>query len=304
MGKFFHIRIFKAEVDILFFAAVLSAIIFGYFEIFAISFVSVFLHEMAHIAAARKLKVKISGIKISAFGVCACLSDGYIKSSEKEFLIAFSGPFLSAVLAAFALIFPIPERKWVFDINFFVAAVNLVPALPLDGGRMVRAWLALKIGVIRASHAMLFSGKIIVFTAFPILVYYLFKTKLNFTFVLILAFLIENMFSGQKNIAVITAREILENGRKAESFSKIKAFAADYNSSARLLLKHISYDYYITVQVIKDRRAVGTLTENEVLSGILNFGTDVSFGHILESEMLSQPVRNNACGGNFDCVAD
>lgn len=304
MGKFFQIKISKVKIDIMFFAAVLSAIIFGYVEIFAISFVSVLLHEMAHIAAARRLGVKISGIGISPFGVCACLSDGYIKSSEKEFFIAFSGPFLSAVLAVFALIFPVPKKEWIFEINFFVAAVNLIPALPLDGGRMMRACLAPRFGVIRASRIMLFAERILIFCAVPVLIYALFKTRLNFTFVLILAFLIENMFSGQKNVALITVREILENGKKTANFSKIKSFAADFDSPARLILRHISYDYYITVEVIKNCRKVGTLTESDVLSGILNLGIGSSFGSILEIETLSESERKNACSGNFDCVTN
>lgn len=115
---------------------------------FAIAFyASVLVHELAHTVVALRYKLPVRRIQLQFFGGVSEIE----KESEtpgREFVLAFVGPLLSLVLAG---LFYIPlnyvERGTVPGVllgglmisNLIVAAFNLLPGLPLDGGRMLRA---------------------------------------------------------------------------------------------------------------------------------------------------------------------
>ena len=111
-------------------------------------FISVLLHEFGHAVVARSLKLPISRITLFIFGGVAELK-AEPPSPKVEFLVAIAGPIVSLVLAlAFYLIsqidLPIAIKgvaSYLGFINFIVVLFNLIPAFPLDGGRMFRAFL-------------------------------------------------------------------------------------------------------------------------------------------------------------------
>ncbi len=115
-------------------------------------FACIVLHELGHAAVARAFGIPIRGITLFLFGGVAEI-EGEPKSARDEFLVAIAGPAVSAVLAAgcwlaAAAAGPGPAGlvlATLAAINLTVTVFNLVPAFPLDGGRMLRAvlWAAL-----------------------------------------------------------------------------------------------------------------------------------------------------------------
>ena len=115
-------------------------------------FVSLILHEMAHALMARQYGVPTSGITLFLFGGVAEL-ESEPKDPASEFRIAIVGPLASLVLAAlfwasahFAdnfLQMPVSASVlgYLAIINLMLALFNLLPAFPLDGGRVFRAML-------------------------------------------------------------------------------------------------------------------------------------------------------------------
>jgi PDZ domain-containing secreted protein/Zn-dependent protease/CBS domain-containing protein len=115
-------------------------------------FVSVLLHELGHAFRAMREEMKIDGITLWLFGGVARFS-GSFPSPGAEFRIAAAGPAVSIVLvgvflaasrvadAASAPEVVIAVADYLARINAIVVAFNLVPALPLDGGRILRSWL-------------------------------------------------------------------------------------------------------------------------------------------------------------------
>ncbi|MCX4678375.1 site-2 protease family protein [Streptomyces sp. NBC_01433] len=115
---------------------------------FAIAFyASVLVHELAHTVAALHYKLPVRRIQLQFFGGVSEIE----KESEtpgREFVLAFVGPLLSLVLGGvFYLAMQFVEPGTVPGVllaglmisNLIVAAFNLLPGLPLDGGRMLRA---------------------------------------------------------------------------------------------------------------------------------------------------------------------
>ncbi len=115
-------------------------------------FASVLLHELAHSVVAIRSGLKISGITLFLFGGVSKMTDEP-KSPEIEFRMAVAGPLMSLALAAlfFAGWFALRSAPggavfstvfgWLSFVNGMLAAFNLLPGYPLDGGRVLRAGL-------------------------------------------------------------------------------------------------------------------------------------------------------------------
>ena len=110
----------------------------------------ILLHELGHAIVARARGMSIRGITLFLFGGVAELG-GEPPSAATEFLMAIAGPAVSVVLAiVFALLAIFgAEVGWPYaviavlgylaSINALVLAFNLIPAFPLDGGRVLRS---------------------------------------------------------------------------------------------------------------------------------------------------------------------
>jgi Zn-dependent protease len=120
-----------------------------------VAFASVVLHELGHATVARRLGVRIGGIDLHFFGGAAQMIDTP-RSARDEMLIAAAGPAVSLALAAVGLglggALALPFLAMVGWINLVLGLFNLVPALPMDGGRILRAALSLRLGYVRATH--------------------------------------------------------------------------------------------------------------------------------------------------------
>lgn len=115
-------------------------------------FTSIILHELAHSVVGRHLGMEIHGITLFAFGGAAELGEEP-KTPRVEFLMAIAGPAMSvvlaglfyglgALLAGLGLSAPIVAvNAYLVTINLILAAFNMLPAFPLDGGRVLRAVL-------------------------------------------------------------------------------------------------------------------------------------------------------------------
>lgn len=112
-------------------------------------FGSVVLHELGHSVIAQRYHIAVRRITLFIFGGVAEISSEP-PSAAAEFWIAIAGPIVSFALAGtFALIEPLVRSqeqifalaKYLAYINATVAAFNLIPGFPLDGGRVFRAIL-------------------------------------------------------------------------------------------------------------------------------------------------------------------
>jgi Zn-dependent protease len=121
-----------------------------------LAFGSVLLHELGHSIVARKLGVPISGIELSFFGGAAKMMD-LPRTANHEIQIAAAGPAVSLALAGLGFglgaIAASPLLALIGWINLIIAAFNLLPALPMDGGRILRALLTRKMTYVAATDA-------------------------------------------------------------------------------------------------------------------------------------------------------
>lgn len=117
-------------------------------------FACIVLHELGHAVQARRERVEIVGITLWMLGGVAKMGSR-IEKAGSELRIAIGGPLVSLVLglgfAGAAALLPLPEPvdavcAWLGYVNLVLLVFNLVPAFPLDGGRVLLASLWLRSG--------------------------------------------------------------------------------------------------------------------------------------------------------------
>jgi Zn-dependent protease/CBS domain-containing protein len=111
-------------------------------------FASILLHELGHSWVARREGIEVDSITLWLFGGVSSFK-GRFTSAGVEFRVAVSGPLVSIVLGLVFVLIAVAHlpsavdgvAAWLGYINLILAAFNLLPALPLDGGRVLHAAL-------------------------------------------------------------------------------------------------------------------------------------------------------------------
>jgi Zn-dependent protease/CBS domain-containing protein len=118
----------------------------------ALFFASLLAHELSHSVVARRLGIGVRDITLWLFGGVSTI-EGEAHTPRDEMKVALAGPAMSLAIACGALSAAslgaalgappllIGAALWLGAINVVLAVFNLVPASPLDGGRVLHAWL-------------------------------------------------------------------------------------------------------------------------------------------------------------------
>src|SRR6516225_7643273 len=130
-------------------------------------FACVLAHEFGHILTARAFGVATPDVTLLPIGGVARLAR-IPEQPSQEFLIAIAGPLVNVVIAVVLMAvtsthlsaahFAAMESPNVSmvdrlaEVNLFLAIFNMIPAFPMDGGRVLRALLAIRLGHVRATE--------------------------------------------------------------------------------------------------------------------------------------------------------
>lgn len=269
------------KIDLLLIPIVAASIIFNYFQTFIISYICALLHELAHVLASKMLNVKISHIELHPFGVCARLSADIISNPIAEILIALSGPLCSLSLALTGYYLNAP--KYFILCNEAMAILNLLPILPLDGGRVLRAGLCMKTGAVAAYNIATKISRIPLILLFLLAIYSLCTSQFNFSLILIGAFLFANLFAEQHNVSRRAVRELLGYKEKLQpgDLNRATVLCAEGSTPARKILRLLSYNHYHIIHVTdKNMSVIKTLTEGQLLEAVSEKGVRITLKDI------------------------
>ncbi len=140
-------------------------------------FSSILLHEIGHSYFAKKYGVKIDSITLLLFGGVASMEE-IPRNPAQEAKMAIAGPMVSFTIGTMCLLFNgvisglqpsfsdgnIFHVIWLLGyINLIVGVFNLLPAFPMDGGRILRAWFATSMSYVKATQKAAYIGKMFAF---------------------------------------------------------------------------------------------------------------------------------------------
>ena len=136
-------------------------------------FACVFLHELGHALAARSYQIRTRDITLLPIGGIARLETPP-PSGLPEIVIALAGPAVNLAIAAVLWIWlSLTRQTWPLDsqviqlsplqqiyyVNLFLVVFNMLPAFPMDGGRVLRSILAIRFGNLQATTIAARVGK-------------------------------------------------------------------------------------------------------------------------------------------------
>jgi stage IV sporulation protein FB len=257
-------------------------------------FACVLLHELGHAAMARRFGVRTREIVLYPIGGVARLES--IPGGWAELLIALAGPAVNVVLAllcagalsalhiphAFQQALPwqntglVQKLLWA---NIVLVVFNMIPAFPMDGGRVLRAVLAIGLGQYRATRIAAFIGQLIagLFVAGGI-----WQADLFLAFIGLFVFL-----GASQEVAFQTRRDAIAGHTAQEAMiTKFETLAPQetLGRAAELLLASHQHDFPV---LDAWNRVAGVLPRARLLEGLASAGRDTS----VLTVMLRDPVQ-------------
>ncbi len=278
------VRIFGTDIRLNIFFLLLFGF-YWYFDLLAqalIVFGVVFLHELGHVVVAAGYGMKIPEVELLPFGGVARLEGNLELNPTVETYVALAGPLTNGFLTLVGYIllkFGMGNQQWLpffIQCNVTLAFFNLLPAFPLDGGRILRAFAARKYGLKTATERSVNLSKVLGLIAAGwgawlviagFLIYAAVKEKGN-------AMLLFMKFLTRKK------EELLGEGLLLAR----QVVALDTLRLKEVVKYFVPRKYHLVVVVGRDQRIKGTVTEGEVIEKLLQGGLETPVGALLQTK--------------------
>lgn len=259
----------------------------------AVVFLSILLHELAHVFVAMSYGLRIKEIELLPIGGVARIQGLTDVSPAVETRIAVAGPLINFLLAgaAWALSWP-ADIKW-FDglfavqTNLAIGLFNLLPALPLDGGRIYRASLTKLVGYRQATVQAANVGRLTSFCLAAASLWSIHYGVINFTLLFLAIFLYLAATREHGMASYLCMRHLTR--KKEELLSRGVLFTTQFTAVGTTPLREIirwfePQKYHMVLIIEENCRPRCLLTESDILEGIIANGIDTPVGKLTENE--------------------
>jgi stage IV sporulation protein FB len=288
IGTFFNIDIYISKYLLLLVAVI---IITGHGGNLTALFFIFFIHEMSHVLAARLLGMKVEEIELLPFGGAVKVQSIFEMNPLHETLIAGAGPFSNILLLLFY--FGGIQLGWIsvgspdpgfVNTNLMLAGFNLLPALPLDGGRILRALLAQQLGMKRATQIASGMGLLLALVLATAGVYGLYYRVFNYSLFILAGFLVYSAAKERRNATYVMLRDITykKESLLKEGSLQIRNIAVLSSLPLKEVVKKFTPQRYHYIQVLDEQlREKGSLNEGEIVNGLMDHGPNATVGRLL-----------------------
>ncbi len=283
------IRLFggKLIINPLMIPAVIILIAVGMGDVVLCTIPALILHEWAHIIAAAALGMTITEMELFPFG-CAAKMQCFALSRAKEIIVAAAGPAANLITACAVFVIDRYTESFAFAgkliaANIAIATVNLLPALPLDGGRIARALFASFMGYRRATKFMAMAGIFFAAIITGIGVYTVAEGSFNPSFFVMGIFLCLSSIKEMRNATYTLIRDLSDKKQRlgARRTLNINRFAAMQSEKLGDIMREFEAGKYNIVTVLdKDMGIMGELDERRILGGMMEKGVHATLWSI------------------------
>lgn len=258
---------------------VIFLIIVGYKGQLLYAFFIVIVHEMVHYIAARYLGFSGFDIELIAVGAVLKFRDLDDATPKEDLLISLSGPMSNIALAVVFYflykLFPINDIYMLFAGNLAIGFFNLIPAFPLDGGRILRDLLSFRF-IYKKSNKIMMILSITIGTLLMFLYVYMFlKGSTNFNLGIISLFIIISSLRENERISYIIMADII---KKKYKFIK-KGYIDNRNTSIYYKKDLLSamglFDknkYNIFTVLDEEMKVMDIIYEEEIINALKLYG--------------------------------
>jgi Zn-dependent protease/CBS domain-containing protein len=256
-------------------------------------FCFVTLHEICHSLVAMSYGIEVREITLLPIGGVASMSSMPEKPSQ-EFFISIAGPLFNLLVVA---VFYIPMKNtlgpevlfyrpfstatwpltfaYMYWINLILAVFNLIPAFPMDGGRVLRSLLAQKLGYQKATRIAVNLGHI-----FALIFAYFGIVGFNIILVVIAVFI---YIAASNEGLQVDLKETLKRFRVRDILSA-DFFTLNPDTPLAKVLELIFHSHQEDFTVVNGENTVGFVTRHDIMSGIHSLGTQATVGEVMRKD--------------------
>lgn len=248
------------------------------------------LHELAHVVVARGLGFRVERLELLPFGGVVQFDKAFDGTRGSEIAIALAGPLHNFVFAGLAFVLlrretvPPGFGKFIFELNLAMGLFNLLPAIPLDGGRVFRAVLSDRIGMARATAVAVNMGRILGLLILALGIYLVLTGRGNVFLPSLGGFLI---FAASRESEKVSYLRIKDSLRKKERLISdgsmyVEVIASHEATSLVGVIRKFTPGKVSVVMVFDSNlNILGFVTEVAVLEGMGRYGPNAPIRRIL-----------------------
>jgi Zn-dependent protease/CBS domain-containing protein len=296
--KLFEIFGISVNIHVTFILLPLLFLIYGGIKsmvLVLIVFVCVTLHELTHSLTAKRFGIKVRDITLLPIGGVASM-DKMPDNPKQEFLISIAGPMTNIVLAAVlfsifyvtlwipreVLLNPTAGNTWQHTfalvpwINIALAAFNLLPAFPMDGGRLLRSILASKMDYRKATKIAVNIGHV-----FAVIFGYIGFVNRHPLLILIAIFI---YMAASAEESHVNLKETLK-GFKVRDILNTQFLTLDKRTTISRVLELVLHSHQEDFPVMEDDKMVGFITRGDIIKALHNSGPDTPISDIMRIDM-------------------
>jgi len=267
-------------------------------------FVIIVLHELGHAMAARYYGIPTRDITLLPIGGVARL-ERMPEKPVQELVVALAGPAVNVVLAGFFFVIALVQDLSPPDsvlalgdgivlqlllVNVGLVLFNMLPAFPMDGGRVLRSLLAMRLGPTRATEvaATVGRGMAIVFAVAGLLSLSS-RSVLGLQvepmpMLILIAFFV--WFGADQERAAVQARAGLA-GVPVHTLMVRRFVAVAPDDTLGIVAYYMRRGYQQDFPVVVDGRVVGLLTGNDLMYAMSEYGSDTRVFQVMQRDFPS-----------------
>lgn len=277
------LKLFPLYLVILFFL--------GFKEEMIISLVYIFAHEFTHYMVARVLGFSAYGVKLLPFGAVLNLKELDEAEPFEDFLISISGPVLNIILS-FIFYFLYYKYGMLYFYkssicNWILGIFNLIPAFPLDGGRILRDFLSLKTLYKKANKITLNVGIVIgsILCFFYFICFFRGYEKLSWSVGCIALFITITSIKEKERMSYIIMGDIIKKknrfiNRGYIENRNVSIYYKDYLLQALELIDKNKYNVFLVLD--ENMTLMDIIYEDEILDALKTYG-NITLEEFIES---------------------
>jgi stage IV sporulation protein FB len=271
----------KVRVHPLFLLLIAGSVAAGLLVETLVLFTIVIVHELGHIGVASAYGYRIREMQILPFGGVAKLEHGAMGWNPRhEVAIAIAGPLNNFLMILVGLLFhgiglwSDSLTQFFIKGNLMIGFFNLLPALPLDGGRILRAASSREQGYRAATEVSIRLSVLLAVLLIVVGILSMWRGMLNLSFLMLGSFLLLSAWELRKQMKVDVIRFLDAKRREQRSDAQpVRSLAVPGDHRVYDVIERFAPDAYHMIYVLdEEKKVVSVLGEDELVHSVFEEG--------------------------------